>query len=327
MIKKLFLAKILILSSIFYNYSLEENIINKDLIREENENIKSSTYFCRKITRHFEKFFSLFNNFDISTRISRISNYHPFYWELDGSTTLRISFFKILKNIKPLEHNFIFEINFSKVKDLGGRGYDFLERRLGKNITLKDKNEENKNKKFANGSYFFSLLNKTVVFFSVGLEGKGFYNTLFNTDFIKSGIGLRFPIWCNGIFGLVNNLNCDENGNNNNKDKGCKKWTNLGQKQPLQGILYNITLYLKPFIYEFDNGFRIDLTWENNINDYRYVFYEIKKGKNTDANVNIFNIYNTKKDNNCFFNTLKFFKNIFFLKLKLEIGFNITKLI
>jgi len=327
MIKKLLLAKILILSSISYNYSIEEYNINKKLIREDNENIKSSTYFCRGVTKHLEKFFSLFNNFDISTRVSRISNYHPFYWNMDGSTTLRISFFKILKNIDYLEHNFIFEINFSKVRDLGGRGFDFLERRLGKNIILENKNEDNKDKKFANGSYFFSLLNKTVVFFSVGLEGKGFYNILFNTNFLKSGFGLRFPIWCSGIFGLVNNLNCDENGYQNKKDKGCKKWTNLGQKKPLQGIFYNITLYIKPFIYEFDNGFRIDLTWESSINDYRYVFYEIKKGINTEANMNIYNIYNTKKDKNCFLRTIKFFKNMLFLKLKLEIGFNIKKLI
>ena len=327
MIKKLLLANILLLSSISKDYSVEQDNININLVREEEEDIKSSTYFCRKVTRGFEKFFSLFNNFDISTRISRISNYHPFYWELDGSTTFRISFFKILKTIKPLEHNFIFEINFLKVRDLGGRGFDFLERRLGQNIILNNKDEDNKDKKFANGGYLFSLLNKTVVFFSVGLEGKGLYNFLFNTNFIKSGLGIRFPIWCSGIFGLVNNLECNENGIKNKKDKGCKKWTNLGQKKPLQGILYNIQFYIKPFIYEFDNGFRIDLTWENCINDYRYVFYEIKKGFNDGEKIAIYNIYNTKKDKNCFLRTIKFFKNTFFLKLKLEIGFNITKLI
>ena len=327
MIKRLFLAKILILSSIFNNYSIEQDDFNYNLTREDEENIKSSTYFCRKITRGFEKFFSLFNNFDISTRITRISNYSPFYIELDGSTTFRVSFFKILKTIKPLEHNMVFEINFFKVRDLGGRGLDFLERRLGNNIILNNKNEDNKNKKFANGAYFFSLLNKTVLFFSVGFEGKGLYNTLFNTNFIKSGFGIRFPIWCSGIFGLVNDLECNEEGNKYPKDKGCKKWTNLNKKHPLQGILYNIQLYVKPFIYEFDNGFRIDLTWENSINDFRYVFYEIKKGYNNEEKIAIYNIYNTKNDKNCCLRTLKFFKNIFFLKLKLEIGFNITKLI
>lgn len=326
MIKRILVVKSLILSFLFCNNLLCENNY-ENLFREENENVKSSTYFCRSITRHLEKFFSLFNNFDISTRVSRISNYHPFYWELDGSTTFRISFLKIFKNKKILNHNLIFELNLSKVKDLGGRGYDFLERRLGKNIILENKDEDNKDKKFANGAYFFSLLNKTVLFFSVGLEGKGIYNTLFNTDFVKSGFGIRFPIWCSGIFGLVNNLECNADGYKNKKDKGCKKWTNLGQKKPLQGILYNITLYIKPFIYEFDNGFRIDLTWENSINDYRYVFYEIKKGHNDEENISYFNIYNTKKDKNCFFRTIKFFKNTFFLKLKLEIGFNITKLI
>ena len=326
MIKRILVVKSLILSFLFCNKLLCENNY-ENLFREENENVKSSTYFCRSITRHLEKFFSLFNNFDISTRVSRISNYHPFYWELDGSTTFRISFLKIFKNKKILNHNLIFELNLSKVKDLGGRGYDFLERRLGKNIILENKDEDNKDKKFANGAYFFSLLNKTVLFFSVGLEGKGIYNTLFNTEFVKSGFGIRFPIWCSGIFGLVNNLECNADGYKNKKDKGCKKWTNLGQKKPLQGILYNITLYIKPFIYEFDNGFRIDLTWENSINDYRYVFYEIKKGHDNEENISYFNIYNTKKDKNCFLRTIKFFKNILFLKLKLEIGFNIAKLI
>ena len=294
---------------------------------KDNENTKTSTYFCTSLTKNVIKFFSYFNNFDISTRISRVSSLKPFYWELDGATTFRISFFKIFKHHRFLENNFIFEINFNKIRDLGGRGFDFLERRLGKNIILNDKDEKNDDKQFASGAYFFGLLNKNIMFFSVGVESNLIYKNIFNTNFIKSGFGLRFPIWSSGIFGLVNNLNVNKTGAQNDKDKGCKKWSNLSEKQPLQGILYNIIFYVKPLIYEFDNGFRIDITWENCINDYRYMFYEIHKSKNSKNNISVFNIYNTKKDRNCFFRTISYFKNIILLKFKLEIGFNITKLI
>ena len=303
---------------------LRKNDKNDDT--DDDENSRSTTYFCRQLTNNISKIFSYFNNIDISTRITRIASYNPFFWELDGSTTFRVSFFKLFKGNKLLEHNFIFELNFNKIRDLGGRGFDFLERRLGKNIILDDKDDDDENKRFANGSYFFGLLNKTIIMFSVGVEGRGFYNKLFGTRFIRSGFGVRFPIWSSGIFGLVNNLKIDKD-KSEPKDKGCKKWSNLGDKSPLQGIFYNITLYAKPFIYEFDNGFRVDITWENSINDYRYMFYEIKKGKNIDKDVSIFNIYNSKKDRNCFFRTVSFFRNIVFLKLKLEIGFNLTKLI
>ena len=70
----------------------EQNNIDKE------ENVKSTTYFCRPLVDCIEKVFSCFNTFDISIRATRISNIYPFFWEKDGALTVRLSFFKIFKN-------------------------------------------------------------------------------------------------------------------------------------------------------------------------------------------------------------------------------------
>ena len=316
------LIKLLIIFGIINTYSSEKNIdtYNKNL---EYETTASSNKVVKKISRFFDKFYSL----DISTRVFRVSSIYPFHCELDGSTTIRISFFQIFKQSKVFKHNFVFELNFLKAKDLGGRGFDFLERKLGNNIILDNWNENNNSKKITNGSYFFSLLNKTAIFFSIGFEGNGIYNKLFNSKITKSGFGIRIPLWCDGLFGLVKNLNLDSTKNFKiTKESGCNKWKKLCSKKPGWGFFGNITLYFKPFIYEFDNGFRIDLTWETCVNDYRYTFYKIKKSKN-ENNIAIYNIANKSKSVNCFRSFLIFIENLFILRTKLEVGFNIAKLI
>ena len=253
LIKTLFVLKII-------NIYSEETDVNN-----YNKNLEYETTTSNKVVKKISRFFDIFYSFDISTRILRLSSIYPFHCELDGSTTFRISFFQIFKNNKVLKHNFVFEFNFLKAKDLGGRGFDFIERKLGSNILLSKWDEDDKSKKICTGSYFFSLLNKMAIFFSIGLEGNGIYNKLFKTTITKSGI------------------------------------------------------------YEFDNGFRIDITWETCVNDFRYTFYKIKKSKD-DNGLPVYNIANKSKSVNCFRSFLIFLENIFILRTKLEIGFNIAKL-
>ena len=314
LIKTLFVLKII-------NIYSEETDVNN-----YNKNLEYETTTSNKVVKKISRFFDVFYSFDISTRIFRLSSIYPFHCELDGSTTFRISFFQIFKNNKVLKHNFVFEFNFLKAKDLGGRGFDFIERKLGSNILLSKWDEDDKSKKICTGSYFFSLLNKIAIFFSIGLEGNGIYNKLFKTTITKSGFGIRIPIWCDGPFTLVKNLNLEANNTQPIlKEKGCDKWKKLGEKKPVAGFLGNITFYFKPFIYEFDNGFRIDITWETCVNDFRYTFYKIKKSKDNNG-LPVYNIANKSKSVNCFRSFLIFLENIFVLRTKLEIGFNIAKL-
>ena len=318
----------LFITFLLFTHSIKNiNPIDSSNIEYNNKLDYDELKSSNKVVRNISKFFDFFYSFDISTRVSRVSSIYPFFWELDGSTTLRISFFKIFKKSKYLKHNFVFEVNFLKAKDLGGRGFDFLERKLGSNIKLNNWDEENKSKNFANGSYFFSILKKTAIFFSLGIEGNGFYNKLFKTEVFRSGFGIRIPLWCGGPFTLVKNLNLDyTNLKTITKEYKCQKWKNLNEKKPISGFLGNITLYIKPFIYEFDNGFRIDITWETCVNDYRYATYKIKKSKNKDGNISIFNIAKRSTKVNCFKKFLIVIENIFILKTKLEIGFNLAKL-
>lgn len=308
-------------------YNININFSEDNNINQHTNDVSNTEKTGKHIVNGLAKFFGLFYNFDISIRATRLQCFYPFYFGKDGSITLRFSFFRIFKNNRLLRNNFIFELNFLKTRDLGGRGLDFLVRKFGDNILLTNWNENNKSKMFASGSYFFSMLDKTAIFFSIGLEGSGLYNKIFKTNFVKSGFGIRFPLWCSGPFTLVKNLNLDYNNENYDKEKGCIKWKNLGSKKPLEGFLFNIIFYFKPFIYEFDNGFRIDITWETSINDYRYAFYKIKKNNNTEKNIQVYNIADKVKNVNCFRGFLIVLENIIILKTKCEIGINLSKFI
>ena len=308
----------------FKNYTYcADNINNSSELR----NVSKSKKIGSPVVNALSRFFGFFYNFDISIRVSRIKSIYPFFWDKDGSLTLRFSFVRLFKKNAVLRHNLIFELNFLRACDLGGRGFDFLVRKFGSNILLDSENDNESSKKFAHGSYFFSILNKTAIFFSIGFEGDGIYHKIFKTDFTKCGFGFRFPIWCGGPFTLVKDLELSYNKTDYVKESGCKKWKNLGSKKPLEGFVYNILFYFKPFIYEFDNGFRIDITWETCINDYRYVFYKVKKTKNVDRNVSVYNIYSKYNNSSCFRRFLIVLENLFVLKTRIEIGLNLSKFI